>query len=52
MQSGTDRGLEIVIAAAVLFVIVPAGVNSQSFVSSFRCDAPYVSALCGALGHR
>jgi len=41
---------EIAITAAILAVIVLAGVNSQSVMSSIKCRAPYVAAACALLG--
>lgn len=55
-QIGTPKAdrtaIEIAIAAAILAVIVLAGVNSQTLMSSVNCRTPIVAAACAALGQK
>lgn len=53
-QIGTPKAdrMAIAIAAAILAVIVLAGVNSQTLMSSVNCRTPIVAAACAALGQK
>jgi hypothetical protein len=55
-QAGTPKAdrtaIEIAITAAILTVIVLAGVNSRTLMSSVNCRTPIVAAACAAFGHK
>ena len=44
--------IELSIVATMLVVIVLAGLNSQSILSSINCRTPYIGSLCVALAER